>query len=40
MVPADFLIGPDLTVQVAYYGKDIGDHLPVERINGWLYNTQ
>jgi peroxiredoxin len=40
MVPADFLIGPDLTVQVAYYGKDIGDHLPVERINGWLDNSQ
>ena len=40
MVPADFLIGPDLTVQVAYYGKDIGDHLPVERIHEWLDNSQ
>ena len=40
MVPADFLIGPDLTVQVAYYGKDIGDHLPIERINEWLDNSQ
>ena len=40
MVPADFLIGPDLTVQVAYYGSDIGDHLPIEKINEWLDNSQ
>jgi len=39
MVPADFLIGPDLTVQLAYYGSDIGDHLPIEKINEWLDNT-
>jgi len=36
MIPADFLIGPDLTVKVAYYGKDIGDHLPIQRIDEWL----
>ena len=36
MIPADFLIGPDLTVQMAYYGKDIGDHLPIQRIDEWL----
>jgi len=40
MVPADFLIGPDLTVQVAYYGNDIGDHLPVEKINLWLESLE
>jgi hypothetical protein len=40
MVPADFLIGPDLTVQVAYYGNDIGDHLPLEKINEWLDSSQ
>jgi peroxiredoxin Q/BCP len=40
MVPADFLIGPDLTVQVAYYGSDIGDHLPIEKINEWLQKSQ
>jgi peroxiredoxin len=40
MVPADFLVGPDLTVQVAYYGSDIGDHLPIERIYQWLDNSQ
>ena len=40
MVPADFLIGPDLTVQIAYYGGDIGDHLPIENIYQWLDNSQ
>jgi hypothetical protein len=40
MVPADFVIGPDLTVQVADYGNDIGDHLPVEKINLWLGSLQ
>ena len=40
MVPADFLIGPDLTVQVAYYGSDIGDHLPIAKINEWLEKSQ
>ena len=40
MVPADFLIGPDLTVQVAYYGNDIGDHLPVKKIYQWLNSPQ
>ena len=39
-VPADFLIGPDLTVQTAYYGSDIGDHLPIEKIYQWLDNSQ
>jgi hypothetical protein len=39
MVPADFLIGPDLTVQTAYYGSDIGDHLPLEKIYQWLDNS-
>ncbi len=32
MLPADFLIGPDLIIEEAYYGSDIGDHLPIERI--------
>ena len=31
-LPADFLIGPDLNIHKAYYGKDIGDHLPIEEI--------
>jgi thioredoxin-dependent peroxiredoxin len=29
LVPADFLIGPDGSILLAYYGKDISDHLPV-----------
>jgi peroxiredoxin len=36
MVPADFLIGPDQVVAKAYYGKDIGDHLPIDEIAQWL----
>ena len=39
-VPADFLISPDLTVEVAYYGSDIGDHLPIEKIYQWLDISQ
>ncbi len=40
MIPADFLIGPDLKVQIAYYGGDIGDHLPIQRIYAWLDNAR
>ena len=36
LVPADFLIGPDLKIAVAFYGHDIGDHMPTERIDAWL----
>ncbi|MCK5828412.1 AhpC/TSA family protein [Candidatus Bipolaricaulota bacterium] len=35
-LPAEFLIGLDLTIERAYYGKDIGDHLPLEEIDAWL----
>jgi peroxiredoxin len=35
-LPADFLIGPDARVEAAYYGRDIGDHLPLPRIDAWL----
>jgi len=31
-MPADFLIDKEGTIQVAYYGKDEGDHLPFEQI--------
>jgi hypothetical protein len=31
-IPADFLIGPDSRLAIAYYGKDIGDHLPLDRV--------
>lgn len=36
VLPADFLIGPDLIVQTAYYGKDIGDHLPIEEVERFV----
>jgi len=39
LVPADFLIGPDLKIEVAYYGNDIGDHLPMEAIEAWLHTA-
>ena len=26
-LPADFLVGPDLRIRLAYYGKDAGDFL-------------
>lgn len=29
MMPAEFLIAPDGKIKLAYYGTDIGDHLPL-----------
>jgi len=31
-MPADFLIDRDGIIQVAYYGKDEGDHLPFDKV--------
>lgn len=31
-VPADFLIDENNTIRTAFYGKDIGDHLPLTQI--------
>ena len=31
-MPADFLVDPSGIIQTAYYGKDEGDHLPVNRL--------
>jgi peroxiredoxin Q/BCP len=36
IVPADFLIGPGLKVEDAFYGRHIGDHIPIERIEKFL----
>jgi hypothetical protein len=36
LIPADFLIGPDLIIRRAYYGKDIGDHIPIKEIKLFL----
>lgn len=35
LIPADFLIQEDHTIYRAYYGKDFGDHLPLEDILNW-----
>lgn len=40
LIPADFLIGPDQQVIRAYYGKDIGDHLPIKEIETWLEDEE
>ncbi len=31
-IPADFLIDKDNTIIEAYYGKDIGDHIPIKDV--------
>lgn len=35
-VPADFLIREDGVIDVAYYGSDVGDHLPLNQLERWL----
>ncbi|WP_168122853.1 peroxiredoxin-like family protein [Paenibacillus sp. HB172176] len=35
-LPADFLIGPDLIIHEAYYGKHIGDHIGFHAIEQFL----
>ena len=32
LLPADFLIGPELTIDDAYYASNISQHIPLERI--------
>ena len=32
LMPADFLIDEQGMVVETYYGKDVGDHIPMERI--------
>jgi hypothetical protein len=36
LIPADFLIGPDLVIKRAYYGKEIGDHMPLDDIEAFI----
>ncbi len=36
-MPADFLIDRQGIIQVAYYGKDEGDHLPLEQVSTFSY---
>jgi thioredoxin-dependent peroxiredoxin len=35
IIPADFLIDENQMVVGAYYGKDFGDHIPIQRILEW-----
>ena len=35
-MPADFLIGPDGRILKTHYGRDIGDHLAVQEVEGIL----
>ncbi|HZF69679.1 redoxin domain-containing protein [Sulfuricurvum sp.] len=37
-LPADFLIDPQGKIEIAYYGKDIGDHIAYETIEKALRN--
>lgn len=39
-LPADFLIGPDGRVLLAYYGRDHGDFLRLEQLDLMLQNLQ
>jgi peroxiredoxin len=39
-LPADFLLNPDLTIHTAYYGQDIGDHLPLAQIDAFVQDHQ
>jgi len=36
LLPADFLIGPDLRIADAFYAKDISQHMPLSRIRAFL----
>lgn len=39
-IPADFIIDPHGRIAVAYYGRDIGDHLPLEIIERQLQKVR
>ena len=38
IVPADFMINEEFIVDKAYYGKDFGDHIPIENVLEWKIN--
>jgi len=35
IIPADFLIDKDFKIYKAYYGRDFGDHIPIEEVLDW-----
>lgn len=38
-VPADFIVDEEGRLLVTFYGKDIGDHLPLEALENYLINN-
>ena len=36
LLPADFLIGPDLQIEDAFYASEISQHMPMTRIRSFL----
>ena len=36
MIPADFLVNENFVIDRAFYGKDVGDHLPLTEVYSWL----
>jgi peroxiredoxin len=38
-LPAEFIIGPDFRVEVAHYGNDAGDFLPMKQIDRYLQSA-
>lgn len=39
ILPADFLINTDGYIETAYYGRDIGDHLPLKQLFAFAEST-
>jgi peroxiredoxin len=39
IIPADFLIDENQNIIKTYYGKDFGDHLPIQEILNWNNNN-
>jgi peroxiredoxin len=35
-MPADFVLGPDQAIRIAYYGRDAGDFLPFSALDAYL----
>ena len=35
-LPADFVLGPEQTIRIAYYGQDTGDFLPFSTLDNYL----
>jgi peroxiredoxin len=40
VMPADFLLDEDGNIDRVYYGKDFGDHIPLEQIDGWASSVK